>query len=147
MMKSKLELFQTPEYWVDEFQNEIFRQVTNYMNSNDLNQSQLAESLGYSKGYISQILNGDCNFSIKKIVELSIKLGKAPILKYVPIEDYYAFEKFKISFHNNSTNYFQYKISQESLTVVKHDTNKITFDLGGSFLSTKLNDFTTIQVA
>ena len=77
-MKSKLELIQTSEYWIDEIQNEIFRQVTNYMKSNNLNQKELAENLGFSKGYISQILNGDCNFTIKKIVELSIKLGKAP---------------------------------------------------------------------
>ncbi len=136
-MKSKLELIQTSEYWIDEFQNEIFRQVTNYMKSNNLNQKELAESLGFSKGYISQILNGDCNFTIKKIVELSIKLGKAPILKYQTIEDYYEFEKFKISFNRDIENKFQYKIPTCKSTFVINDSNKMSFNLTNS--SAQLN--------
>jgi transcriptional regulator with XRE-family HTH domain len=146
-MKSKLELIQTSEYWIDEFQNEIFRQVTNYMNSNNLNQKELAESLGFSKGYISQILNGDCNFTIKKIVDLSIKLGKAPILKYHTIEDYYEFEKFKISFSKNIESKFQYKIPTSNSTFVINDNTQISFDLSNSSAQSNLKDHLEILAA
>jgi predicted XRE-type DNA-binding protein len=85
MLKTKQELFQTKEYWIDELQNEIYRQVSDFMKKNELNQIQLANQLGVSKGYVSQILNGDCNFTLKKIVELSLALGKAPIVNYVDL--------------------------------------------------------------
>ena len=71
------ELIKTPEYWLDVIQNEIFRQVHSYMQKENLNQSQLAEKLGVSKGYISQILNGNCNFTLKKLTELEKASGAA----------------------------------------------------------------------
>jgi len=146
-MKSKLELIQTSEYWIDEFQNEIYRQVTNYMNSNNLNQKELAESLGFSKGYISQILNGDCNFTIKKIVELSLKLGQAPILKYQTIEDYYEFEKFKFSFSKNIESKFQYKIPTSNSTFAINNNTQISFDLSNSSAQSNLKDNLEILAA
>lgn len=87
-MLKKRELLKTSEYWVEEIQNELYRQVIEYMEKHDFNQNQLAEKWGFSKGYISQILNGNCNFSLKKLVELSLALGKVPILKYEGINSY-----------------------------------------------------------
>lgn len=92
-MLSKKDLYKTSEYWVEELQNEIFRQVMNYMQKNDLNQNELANKWGVSKGYISQILSGNCNFSLKKLVELSLALEKIPIVKYMPINVYDQIEK------------------------------------------------------
>ena len=86
-MFSNSELKQTPEYWLETIQNEIFRQVKNYMEENNLNQTQLANKLGVSKGYISQILNGNFNFTLKKLIELSIAIGVVPDLKFKPIEN------------------------------------------------------------
>jgi transcriptional regulator with XRE-family HTH domain len=87
IMKSFEALIQTEEYWLEEIQNEIFRNVHAYMESENLNQSQLAARLGVSKGYISQILNGHFNFSLKKLIQLSLALGLAPQLQFVPISE------------------------------------------------------------
>ncbi len=87
-MKTKSELFQTEEYWLENFQNELFRKVHEYMNKEGLNQSQLAAKLGYSKGYISQILNGETNFTFKKLIEVCLKIGIAPDLQLKPIDQY-----------------------------------------------------------
>lgn len=92
-MLSKKDLYKTSEYWVEELQNEIYRQVTDYMQKYNLNQNELAEKWGVSKGYVSQILKGSCNFSLKKLVELSLALEKAPIVQYVPTDVYYEIEK------------------------------------------------------
>ncbi len=81
-MIEKDKLLKTPEYWFEELQNEIFRQVSEYMQKNKLNQVGLAKKLGVSKGYISQILNGNANFSLKKLVELSLAIDKVPTIKY-----------------------------------------------------------------
>lgn len=48
------------------------------MEEKGLNQTALAKELGVSKGYISQVLNGNFNFSLKKLIELSLKLNVAP---------------------------------------------------------------------
>lgn len=84
-MKTFETLLQTEEYWLEEIQNEIFRKVHAYMEREHLNQSQLASRLGVSKGYISQILNGRFNFSLKKLIQLSLALGLAPQLQFTPL--------------------------------------------------------------
>lgn len=85
-MLSKDELKRQPEYWIEVIQNNIFRVLHDYMKREKLNQSQLASRMGVSKGYISQILNGNFNFSLSKLVELSIFLGMYPDLNFIPFE-------------------------------------------------------------
>jgi len=86
-MLSKKELITTPEYWIEKLQNEIFRQVYVYMEKEGLNQSQLAIRLGVSKGYVSQILNGNFNFTIKKLIELSLSIDVFPEIRFKPFSE------------------------------------------------------------
>jgi transcriptional regulator with XRE-family HTH domain len=86
-MLSKKELISTPEYWIEKLQNEIFRQVHAYMEKEELNQSQLAIRLGVSKGYVSQILNGNFNFTIKKLIELSLSIDILPEIRFKPLSE------------------------------------------------------------
>ena len=87
-MLKRNELLKTPEYWVETLQNQIYREVVDFMEFEGLTRSQLAQKLGVSKGYITQILSGECNFSLKKLVELSLKMEVAPMVTYVKISDY-----------------------------------------------------------
>lgn len=84
-MITRKELLQSPEYWFEEAQNELYRQVVEYMEREGLNQSQLAAKLEVSKGYISQILKGEFNYTLKKLIELSLAVGKVPQIQYIPI--------------------------------------------------------------
>ena len=52
------------------------------MKSNGLNRTQLAEKLGVSKGYVSQIMNGDSDHRLSKLVELSLAIGLVPNLNF-----------------------------------------------------------------
>ncbi len=81
-MISKNELAQTPEYWIETIQNDLFREVHNYLKEHGLNQTQFAEKLGFSKGYISQVLNGNFNFTLSKLVEIALAIGVAPKISF-----------------------------------------------------------------
>jgi hypothetical protein len=95
-MLSKKELLKTPEYWVEDLQNQLFREVSAYMKTNKLNRTELAKEWGVSKGYITQVLSGECNFSLKKLVELSLKMQKAPVVEYVSTHDMYEMDKISL---------------------------------------------------
>jgi len=97
-MKEFKELAKTHEYWLEKIQNDFFRLAADYMDKYDLNQTELAEKLGVSKGYISQILNGNSNFSIKKLVDISLALEAAPNLEFEDISVYAKQEEAKQKF-------------------------------------------------
>lgn len=82
------ELVETPEYWLETIQNELYQHVFNYMKGENINQTQLAERLGVTKGYVSQVLNGRFNHSLEKLIELSLAIGVAPDIDFKPIEIY-----------------------------------------------------------
>jgi transcriptional regulator with XRE-family HTH domain len=92
-MLSKKELLSTPNYLLTKYQNEIFRQLVNYMESNNLSQKDIAEKLGVSGSYISQVLNGNFNFTLKKLIELGLMIDKIPNLEFVTIDEFWISEK------------------------------------------------------
>lgn len=67
------------------------------MIENKLNRTQLAEKLGVSKGYITQILNGDFDHKVSKLIELALAFGKAPILEYKSLKEYLYEDKLGIN--------------------------------------------------
>lgn len=85
-MKSREELIRSRGYWIARIQMDLFQQVDEYMRQNNLNRTQLAEKLGVTKGYISQILNGEFNHRIATLVDLSLAIGKAPKIEFVDLE-------------------------------------------------------------
>jgi len=87
-MLSKEKLIKTKEYWMETIQNNLFRQLNAYMKDRHLNQNDLAEKLGVTKGYISQVLNGNFNFTIGKLIELSLAIGMVPDIEFRSFRDY-----------------------------------------------------------
>lgn len=87
-MYNRNELYSSFEYWMEKMQNEIYFALKEYMESNKMNQSQLAKRLGFTKGYVSQVLNGNFNHSLKKLIKLSLAVKKVPDFKFRSIEDY-----------------------------------------------------------
>jgi len=79
------ELLQNKGYWISRIQIDLFNQLTDYMEKHKLKRTQLAKKLGVSKGYISQILNGDFNHRISTLVELSLAMEKVPELKFTDL--------------------------------------------------------------
>lgn len=96
-MLKREELVTRPEYWLETIQNEIFRQVTAYLRDNHLTQSQFAVQLGVSKGYVSQVMKGEFNYTLKKLIELSLAIGKAPVIGFRPLVENISTENVEVS--------------------------------------------------
>lgn len=86
-MISREELLRSPEYWFEHAQNEIYGQVVTYLEKEGISKTQFAEKLGVSKGYVSQILKGEFNYTLKKLIELSLAIDRVPKTEYKPIEE------------------------------------------------------------
>jgi len=87
-MLNKEKLIKTKEYWMETIQNNLFRQLHAYMEVRHLSQNDLAVKLGVTKGYISQILNGNFNFTIGKLIELSLAIEMVPDIEFRSFNEY-----------------------------------------------------------
>ena len=99
------ELLTTTEYWTTRIQLDLYSHLQAYMKRNGLNKTQLAQKLGVTKSYVTQILNGDFDHRISKLVELSLAVGLIPRMEFVPKTDFFE-EKNKVAsgFHQVPTN-------------------------------------------
>lgn len=86
-MKTFPELLHTDTYWITKIQNDLFNAVEDYLKENNMTRSQFAGQLGVSKGYISQVLNGEFNGRLSTLVELSLAIGKAPVIEFEDLND------------------------------------------------------------
>lgn len=80
------DLLNSKEYWLSKIQIDLFNEVNRFMEEKGLNRTQLAERLGVSKGYVSQIMNGDSDHRLSKLVELSLAIGLVPRLSFEQLE-------------------------------------------------------------
>lgn len=82
------ELLSSPGYWTQEIQLRLFEEVNKYLATNHISRTAFAEQLGVSKGYISQILNGDFDHKLSKLVQISLACGLIPSISFIPKEKY-----------------------------------------------------------
>lgn len=82
------ELLKSPAYWTAGLQMELYRQIADFMEAHHMNKTQLAEYLGCSKGYVTQLLSGDFDHKLSKFVELSLAVGKIPEVSFTDVEQY-----------------------------------------------------------
>ena len=80
------ELLRIPEYWTTKIQLELYAHIEAYMSDNKINRTELAKRLGVSKGYVTQILNGDYDHRISKLVEIALKIDYVPSIIYEPFD-------------------------------------------------------------
>lgn len=80
------DLLKSSAFWFTKIQIALYNCAENFMNKTHQNRKQLAEYLGVSKGYVTQLLSGDYNYSLEKLVDISLKLGYVPQIEFRPIE-------------------------------------------------------------
>ncbi len=76
------ELLRSPEYWEEYIKIDLFNIVQDYLDENKLSRKELADKMGVSRGYISQVLNGDSDHRLSKIVTFALQAGKAPCIYF-----------------------------------------------------------------
>ncbi|MCF0236778.1 MAG: helix-turn-helix transcriptional regulator [Bacteroidaceae bacterium] len=89
---TRQELITSPAYITAHLQIELYGKAEEFMKKHGMNRTKLAEHLGVSKGYITQLLNGDFDHRISKFVELATKFGYVPVLQFQPIESFQDFD-------------------------------------------------------
>lgn len=68
-----------PGYWVEQINGVLYDAIIDFMETHSMKRKDLAKHLGISKGRVSQIINdGEINFRLEKIIEISLKLGMVP---------------------------------------------------------------------
>jgi len=92
-MIKREDLLKSPEYWFVNAQSDLYGLVATYMEKEGINQSQLAERLGCTKGYVSQILRGEFNYTLKKLIELALAIGMVPKITYKSLDSVIDAEK------------------------------------------------------
>ncbi len=80
------ELLTTPDYWVTKIQLDLSSMINKYMETNKMSRTDLANKLDVSPKYISQLLNGNFDHKLSKLVELSMAIGMVPQINYVPVD-------------------------------------------------------------
>lgn len=95
-MSSLKEKYASPEYWTQLIQILLYNKIQDYLDSHNMTKKEFAEKLGVSKGYVSQILNGDFDHKLSKLSELALACDLVPKIEFVPIK--YAQEVVKDSY-------------------------------------------------
>lgn len=80
-------LLRSEEYWLGHIQDDLYAQVEEYLQKNNLGPAEFAEKLGVSKAYVSQVLNGSFDDKISKLVEIALSAGKAPVIKFLDLDE------------------------------------------------------------
>ena len=89
------ELLNSKEYWMEDIQSKLYAEVEDYMRIHNMTRSQFAEYLGCTKGYVSQLLSGEYDSKISKLVELSLAVGKIPEISFKDLESYFVMDELR----------------------------------------------------
>lgn len=95
------DILKSPEYWTAKTQIELYNCANKFMESAGLNRTELSEYLGVSKGYVSQILNGDYDHRMSKFFELALSFGYVPKVEFIPLAEYIESDRQTVSFKLN----------------------------------------------
>ena len=81
---NKRNKYESPAYWTQLIQLMLHDNIKRYLEENNMTRSEFAERLGVSKGYVSQILNGDFDHKLSKLTELILACDMIPRIELVP---------------------------------------------------------------
>lgn len=107
-MKSREEIIKSKDYWLTLIQNKIYAELIEHMEKNNLSQKEVARELNVSPSYISQVLNGNFNFTISKLIELALYVDKAPVFEFMEFDELLAEDSastHKAALINDSSRY------------------------------------------
>ncbi len=108
-MITREEIIKEPGYWLEQIQGEVYRLLKGYMDEHQLTQKEVAAQFGFSPSYLSQILNGNFNFTISKLIELALAIGHVPQVSFKKVEEFLEEENKP----EQTTYHFTYEINPE----------------------------------
>jgi len=135
--KNREMILNQPSYWIEGVNGFLYEAILNYMKKHGLNRTKLASHLGISKGRVSQILNdGEINFSIEKIIEISLKVDMFPAFEFISKDSYYKKEEslenktISINFNANSfSNFLEKNVKKPTKNIIFKAYNEYSHQL------------------
>jgi predicted XRE-type DNA-binding protein len=122
-MITREDLIKSSEYWIETIQNKVFNDLIVYIEKNNVSNKSIAESLGLSKGRVSQILSGEnLNFRLDTLVKLCLAIERIPDFRLIEINDFVTKDKFASdsivfmnyeTYHGTMINIIKYKLTEE----------------------------------
>lgn len=73
-----------PEYLLEGLMIDVTEQIVRVMEKNGMTRTQLARKLGCSNAYITKLLKGSGNLTLKKLLEITIAMDCTISLAFVP---------------------------------------------------------------
>ena len=126
-MKRK-ELLKSKEFWIVKIQNQLYEELEKYLRENNVSKTELANKMGVSKGYISQILNGDFDHKLSKLIEIIMVMDKVPILNLENIDDSINIDKEIGIDKLNERFTFNITINYNNVFELEKETSKRNFE-------------------
>ena len=83
---TRKEILKSPYYWTAMIQVALYNCAERFMAQSGKNRTQLAEHLGVTKGYVTQLLNGEYDHRLSKMVKLALAFGYVPQVTFVSVE-------------------------------------------------------------
>lgn len=123
---TRAELLKSPDYWKTRIQIALYDCAASFMKKTHKNRKQLAEYLGVSNGYVTQVLNGDYDHKLSKLTELSLSFGFVPHIEFIPVEQFIDIEHCNLNYNhfigksNYSFNVTQLSCKKPLTTVGKY---------------------------
>ncbi len=90
MTEARKDLLSSITYHATGLRLKLFRKVDDYLTTHNISRKDFATQLGVTKGYISQVLNGEADVRISKLVQFSLAIGMVPVINWVPLDRYLA---------------------------------------------------------
>lgn len=75
-----------PEYVLEGVVLDLTDQIAVAMQEQGVSRAELAERLGVSRAYITKVLGGSTNMTLRTLVRLALALGLVPEVSLVPLE-------------------------------------------------------------
>jgi transcriptional regulator with XRE-family HTH domain len=82
------DLIKTKEFWMVRLQLDLFNAVEDFRERKGWTRSQLADHLGVTKSYVSQVLNGDFDRRLSSLVTMALAVGVVPNTTFQAIEEF-----------------------------------------------------------
>lgn len=98
------DLFKNSGYITTKIQLDLYKCAEEFMHKNNMNRTQLAKYLGVSKGYVSQLLRGDYDHKLSKLVELALAFDMVPSVEFKTREEAVSDDKHPVRAIHSSAN-------------------------------------------
>lgn len=94
---TRKEILKSPHYWTAMIQIALYNCAERFMSQSGKNRTQLAEHLGVTKGYVTQLLNGEYDHRLSKMVKLALAFGYVPQVTFVSVEKIIEKDSFELT--------------------------------------------------